>query len=80
MDQQIQAMKMQETINIFSETFEDEIIGKNAHEVENLLPFQLENKCSEEYIFIVKTYLFGIFRKKLHVYFYKGLVRDYFIG
>ncbi|MXS72090.1 hypothetical protein GSF70_12770 [Flavobacteriaceae bacterium W22] len=63
-----------------SEDFEKNIKGKRIEEIEKVLDFPLEKKCNEECIFILERYFFGLFRKRLYLYFHKGLVRDYFIG
>lgn len=59
--------------------FEEKIIGKSRQEIENLLDFPLESKCDEEYILYLKG-VFSGFKKKLFLYFHKGIVRDYYIG
>ena len=65
---------------IDSKSFEQKIIGKSYEEIENLLNFPLESKCDEQYVFIIKKWFFGYFKKRLFLYFHKGRVRDYFIG
>jgi len=66
--------------NIDSEIFEQEIIGKSREEIENLLDLPLESKSNEQYVFILKKIFFGLFKKKLYLYFHKEIVRDYYIG
>lgn len=62
------------------EIFEQEIIGKTREEIENLLDFRLESKCDEQYIYMVKRYFWGLYKRRLYLYFHRGIVRDYYIG
>ncbi|GEM_PF-3826336 len=68
------------TAYVYSKAFEEEIIGKNTEQIEILLDFRVESKSEEEYVYIISQNFFGIFKKRLHIYFYNGLVRDFFIG
>lgn len=56
------------------------IIGKSPAEVERLFNLPLESKCEDEYVYILKKYFFGFFKKKLYLFFYKGRVREYYLG
>lgn len=34
----------------------------------------------EEWIYFIEKYFFGILTRKLHLYFHKGKVRDFYVG
>lgn len=59
---------------------EEKMIGKSQHETQRFLGRRADFKKSDERIYILETYFFGMFSKKLHLYFHKGLLRDYYIG
>lgn len=75
MDQQAQNLN-----TLLKEDKLDElIIGKSAAEVEMLFNLPLESQCDEEYVYILKKYFFGFFKKRLYLFFFKGRVREYYI-
>ncbi|MFC4686799.1 hypothetical protein ACFO4P_07600 [Epilithonimonas pallida] len=51
------------------EVFEKEIIGKTREEIEAFLKFPLVSKCDEQYIYIIKRRFFGLYKKRLYLYF-----------
>lgn len=59
---------------------EETMIGKSQHETQKLLGRPADFKNKNERTYILETYCFGMFSKKLHLYFYKGRLRDYYIG
>lgn len=63
-----------------AEVLDEQIIGKSIKEIEKLIDYPMESKCEEEYVYILKKYFFCLLKKRLHLFFHKGIVRDYFIG
>lgn len=61
-------------------TDEDVLIGKSGQEIEELMGRIPDQMAQEEDIYILKRYCFGLFQKKLHLFYSKGIVRDYYIG
>ncbi|MDH6250915.1 hypothetical protein M2347_000642 [Chryseobacterium sp. H1D6B] len=60
---------------------EEELIGKTIQEIDEILSIYEKEKISyEEYIVVLKSMYFGLFKTRLYLYFTKGLVRDYYIG
>jgi len=58
---------------------ENEFIGASAKKIEILLG-QPNVKSNEEWTYIIEKYCFGLFKKRLHLYFSEEKVRDYYIG
>ncbi|GGG48032.1 hypothetical protein BXY58_0730 [Epilithonimonas arachidiradicis] len=59
---------------------EEKMIGKSHRETQKFLGRPADIINENERTYILKTYCFGIFSKKLHLYFYEGRLRDYYIG
>jgi len=59
---------------------EERMIGKSHRETQKFLGRPADIIIKNERIYILKTYCFGIFSKKLHLYFHKGKLMDYYIG
>ncbi|WP_312765307.1 hypothetical protein [Epilithonimonas sp.] len=59
---------------------EDMLIGRSEKEIEELLGRIPDHITPEENIYILKRYFFGLFERKLHLFYYKGTVTDYYIG
>lgn len=58
---------------------EDQLIGISKGQIEILIG-EPNLKNSNEWIYIIEKYCFGIFEKKLYLFFYEEKVRDYHIG
>lgn len=59
---------------------EERMIGKSHCKTQKFLGRPADIIIRNERIYILKTYCFVIFSKKLHLYFHKGKLTDYYIG
>ena len=39
-----------------------------------------QNNYPDEIVYIIKSYFFGLYKRKLYLFFHKGQLRDYYIG
>ncbi len=62
------------------ENIEEQIMGKTLEEVIEILGRKPEYRDREQAVFVLQRYCFGLFKKKLFVYFLDGVTTDYFIG
>jgi len=67
-------------VQILDKILEETMIGKSRHETQKFFGRPADFKTRNERTYILKTYCFGIFSKKIHLYFHKGKLRDYYIG
>lgn len=65
---------------VLEKILEEKMIGKSQHETQKFLGRPADFRTRNERTYILETYFFGIFSKKLHLYFHKGRLRDYYIG
>lgn len=66
--------------DLLDKILEEEMIGKSQHETQKFLGRPADIRSRNERTYILETYFFGLFSKKLHLYFQKGKLRDYYIG
>lgn len=60
-------------------TDESKLIGTSKDIIEILLG-EPESNRPDVWIYIVEHYCYGLLRKRLHLFFFEGKVRDYYIG
>lgn len=58
---------------------EEKLIGASKAMIDILLG-EPEFDSREERIYILKKYCFGLFKKRLYLYFIDGKVTDYYLG
>ncbi|MDP9956225.1 hypothetical protein J2X97_001862 [Epilithonimonas hungarica] len=56
------------------------LIGRSGKEIQELFGRVPDQMNEEEDIYILKRYFFGLFQQRLHLFYSKGIVRDYYIG
>jgi len=68
--------------NRIADVLEEEsiIMGMTQDEVKWYFGKEPDISNSEEWIYFIEKYFFGIMTRKLHLYFHKGHIRDFYIG
>lgn len=70
-------------INLIADIQEEEetiIIGLTYEEVKWYFDCEPETSSDREWSYIIETYVWGLIKKRLFLFFVKGRVKDYFIG
>ncbi|MDF2552820.1 MAG: hypothetical protein K0R77_2095 [Chryseobacterium sp.] len=58
---------------------EDTLVRSSTGMIEFLLG-EPDSKKPDEWVYVLEQYCFGLFKKKLHLFFSKEEVTDYYIG
>ncbi len=67
-------------LGILDQILEEKMIGKSQRETQKLLGRPADILNQNEEVYILESYFLGFFSKKLHLYFHKGILIDYYIG
>ena len=57
---------------------ENIFLGKTPEEVRGIMKHCADEDNGDEWIYILRSYFFGIYCRKLHLYFFNGKVSDYY--
>ncbi len=65
--------------NIELDFIEPLIIGSSLDDLDAMLDLTPVTEEVDFAVYVLSTYFWGLFKKKLYVYLHDGLVRDYYI-
>ncbi len=68
-----------EILLIDEEFIEQYVINKSKEEVRMILGRCADIEHHDEWVYIVRSYFYGFYRKTLHVYFRDGISKDYYL-